>query len=215
MESLDLAGMFVTFFALLGPQKVLLSFGHATRHQDARTSREVAIAATCAAIVVGALCAWTAPWLTRFFHISVPSLQLAGGVVFFVYAVGLVFGLHLGGELDLDADDETDSVQPVLSGFRGLLLPFIVSPLAVTADLVESLNGHGWAWRSVVVGVFAAVAVIDAVCMIVLGPMIRRAGTTVLEVLSRLLGMLLAALGVEIFLLGLDGLGVLHRTAGH
>jgi hypothetical protein len=48
-------GMFVTFLALLGPQKVLLSFDRATRHQDARDCQRVAIAATCVAILVGGL----------------------------------------------------------------------------------------------------------------------------------------------------------------
>ncbi|MBV9381527.1 MAG: hypothetical protein JO242_12755, partial [Streptosporangiaceae bacterium] len=59
MENLDLASTFVLFFALLGPQKVLLSFAHVTQHQDPRTSRRVAVTATCAAIFTGALCAWT------------------------------------------------------------------------------------------------------------------------------------------------------------
>ncbi|MBV9858046.1 MAG: MarC family protein [Streptosporangiaceae bacterium] len=215
MENLDLASTFVLFFALLGPQKVLLSFAHVTQHQDPRTSRRVAVTATCAAIFTGALCAWTAPWLTGFFHIGVESVELAGGIVFFVYAVGLVLGLHLGLELDQEREGEADPLHPVVSGFRELLLPFVVSPLAVTAVLVEALYRGTWGWRSTVVGAFAAVAVINLTCMLLLAPVVRRAHTTALEVLSRLLGMLLAAVGVELFLLGLSGLGVLHAKSGH
>jgi multiple antibiotic resistance protein len=211
MESLDVAGVFVTFLALFGPQKVLLSFIYATRDHDARVGRRVAIATSCAAAFVGALCAFTAPWLTGFFHISAASLQLAGGIVFFAYAFGLVFGLHFGS----DEHNEDGSGDSFASGFRELLLPYVVSPLAVTADLVEALNQDTWEWRSVVAGVFAAVALINAVCMVVLAPLVRRANPTVLEVLSRLLGLLLVALGVEIFLMGLHGLGLLPGTTGH
>ena len=213
MESLDFASSFITLFALLGPQKVLLSFAQVTQHQDVRTSRQVAILTTCAAVFIGALCAWTAPWLTDFFHISAESMELGGGVIFFVYAIGLVLGLHLG--LQLGEDGEADTTHPITSGFRELLLPYVVSPLAVTAVLVEALSQDNWGWRSTVVGAFAAVAVINAVCMILLAPVIQRAHATLLEVLSRLLGLLLAAVGVELFLLGLGGLGVLPNTAGH
>jgi multiple antibiotic resistance protein len=213
METLDFASAFVTFIALLGPQKVLLSFAQVTQHQDVGTSRQVAIITTCAAVFIGALCAWTAPWLTDFFHISAESMELGGGLIFFIYAIGLVLGLHLG--LQLGEAGEADTAHPIVSGFRELLLPYVVSPLAVTAVLVEALSQDNWNWRSTVVGAFAAVAAINAICMILLAPVIKRTHVTILEVLSRLLGLLLAAVGVELFLLGLNGLGLLPKTAGH
>ena len=44
------------------------------------------------------------------------------------------------------------------------------------------------------------------------GPLLRRTDDTILEVLSRLLGILLAAVGVQLFLTGLTGLGVIHAS---
>jgi multiple antibiotic resistance protein len=91
-----------------------------------------------------------------------------------------------------------------------MLLPFVVSPLAVAADLEESLSAHSWGGRWVVAGAFALVALIDMVCALVFAPLLRRTHESLLEVLSRLLGILLAAVGVQLFLSGLVTLGVLH-----
>jgi multiple antibiotic resistance protein len=216
MESLNLADTFVTFLALLGPQKVLLSFARLGRALDVRSMRRVAWACSLAAACVGVLCALTAPWLASFFHISNASLGLAAGLTFFIYSVGLVLGLHFDALVVPESDmDGPDASHPILSGFREMLLPFVVSPLAVAADLLESLTAHGWAGRWAVAGAFVTVAGIDLVCAWLFAPLLRRTHELVLEVLSRLLGILLAAVGVQLFLQGLAALGVMPGKGGH
>jgi multiple antibiotic resistance protein len=220
MASLNLADIFVTFLALLGPQKVLLSFARIARTLDVRTLRLVAAATAFTAAVVGALLALTAPWLATFFHISPAALALAAGLVFFIYAAGLVLGIHFDPAEapakaipDDEGDDgDADPSHPLRSGFRAMLLPFVVSPLAVAADLEESLSADHWGARWVVAGAFALVALINALCAVVFAPLLRRTHESILEVLSRLLGILLAAVGAQLFLEGLTALGVLHAA---
>jgi len=220
MTSLNLADVIVTFLALFGPQKVLLSFARIAGALEARSLRLVALLTAAAATCVGALCALTAPWLATFFHISVPALDLAAGLVFFVYAIGLTLGIHFdpadaghgtsSGADGQDPEAEADPLHPLTSGFRAMLLPFVVSPLAVAAALQDSLSASGWGDRWVVAGAFALVALIDAACAIVFAPLLGRVRESILEVLSRLLGVLLAAVGVQVFLNGLEALGLLH-----
>jgi len=220
MVSLNLADTFVTFLALLGPQKVLLSFAHLARTLDVRSLRLVAMATAITAAIVGGLCALTAPWLTTFFHIGPGALALASGLVFFIYAVGLVLGIHFDPAESpakarpdgADDEGEADPSHPFGSGFRAMLLPFVVSPLAVAADLEVSLSADGWRARWVIVGAFALVAFIDALCAVIFAPLLRRTHENLLEVLSRLLGILLAAVGVQLFLQGLTTLGILHTA---
>lgn len=222
-SSLNLADTVVLFLALLGPQKTLLSFARIARTLDLRSLRLVAVVTAVAATCVGAVCALTAPWLATFFHISTASLELAAGLVFFIYAVGLVLGIHFDpaerihvpshadADADTAADDdagEADPRHPFTSGFRALLLPFVVSPLAVAAALQMSLAARDWSDRWTVVGAFTVVAFIDAASALVFAPLLGRAHETILEVLSRLLGVLLAAVGVQLFLLGLEAFGV-------
>jgi multiple antibiotic resistance protein len=218
MDSLNLADTFVTFLALIGPQKVLLSFGRLARTLDDHSVRVVAAATASTAAIVGAACALTAPWVATFFHIGEPELNLAAGLLFIIYAIGLVLGIHFDSERPhkaVTADGEGDSgeegadpTHPMSSGFRSMLLPFVVSPIAIAADLEESISAGGWGGRWTVAGAFALVALVDMLCTWAFAPLLRRMHDSVLEVLSRLLGTLLVAVGVGVFLDGLVALGV-------
>ena len=152
---------------------------------------------------VGVAVALTAPWVATFFHITAASMELAGGVVFFTYAIGLVFGLHFGENAPHDdKEGGGEAGHPVGSGFRELLLPFIVSPLGVAAALAESLAVNDWSARLVVAAAYAAVAIVDLIVAVAFAPLMRRVHSMSLEVLSRLLGILLSAVGVTLFLGG-------------
>jgi multiple antibiotic resistance protein len=221
MDSLNLADTFVTFLALIGPQKVLLSFGRIARTLDDRSVRAVAAATAITAACVGALCALTAPWIATFFHIGVVELNLAAGLLFIIYAVGLVLGIHFdtahepgtATAADPDGDSaghDAEPAHPLSTGFRAMLLPFVVSPIAIAADLEESISAGGWSGRWIVAGAFALVALVDMIFTWAFTPLLRRMHESILEVLSRLLGTLLVAVGVGVFLDGLSALGVLH-----
>ena len=222
MEPLNLADTFITFLALLGPQKVLISFARVARTLDVPQLRKIALATSLVAAVIGAGLALTAPWIASFFHIGPGELALASGIVFFIYAVGLVLGIHFDPAEVLpppETDDETgepvDPSHPLRSGFRAMLLPFVVSPLAVAADLEISLLAHDWSARWTVAGAFALVALVDVGCAVIFAPLLRNAHESVLEVLSRLLGILLAAVGVGLVLDGLELIGLIHLPGGH
>jgi multiple antibiotic resistance protein len=218
MDSLNLADTFITFFALFGPQKVLLSFGRLSRTFDDHAVRTVAAATAATAAIIGAVCALTAPWVTKFFHIGSAELDLAAGLLFIIYAVGMVLGIHFDTELPHkaaaaanatgDQNEDADPAHPLSSGFRAMLLPFVVSPIAIAADLEESISAGGWGGRWTVAGAFALVALVDMLCTWAFAPLLRRMHDSLLEVLSRLLGTLLVAVGVGVFLDGLVALGV-------
>jgi multiple antibiotic resistance protein len=213
VDPLNLADAFVTFFAVLGPQKVLLSVAQMARTRDLRAMRLVQAYASIVAACVGVTCTLAAPGIASFFHITTASVALASGVVFFVYAIGMVFGVHFGEGAAQD-EDTADARHPVASGFRELLLPFIVSPLGVAAALEASLTVSTWGARVTVAAAYTAVVAVNLVAALIFGPLIRRAHPTSLEVLSRLLGILLTAVGVDLFLQGLSALGV-HIGGGH
>jgi multiple antibiotic resistance protein len=208
MTWIDLNSAFVTFFAVVGPPKVLLAYAALVPERTAAEARRVALYTSLTAAVVGLVAAFTARPVMTFFHIGHEALQLAGGIIFFIYAVGLVLGVHLGSD---PRRDDPDS--PVASGFRDLLLPYEVSPLAVTAVLVESYSEPGFAWKGAVALAYLVVVLVDLLCMVVLTRPLRRLHDTTLEVLNRLLGLLLAAVGVELFLKGLGDLGLLPASA--
>ncbi|MFE2105271.1 MarC family protein [Kitasatospora sp. NPDC059463] len=207
----DLSSAFIAFFAVVGPPKVLLSFARLASTRTSGELRRLAAWSTLISALIGVALAFSADFVTSLFHISDQSLQLAGGLIFFVYAVALVFGVHLGA-----GAEETDEhlANPLVEGIRELLLPYLASPLAVTAVLVGSLAKDDWGWHATVAGAYVAVVAINYVCVAVLAPLMLRTHRTSLEVVARLLGLLLAAVGAELFLEGLAGLGV-HLPEEH
>ncbi|MFG3049584.1 MarC family protein [Kitasatospora sp. NPDC048239] len=206
----NLSSAFIAFFAVVGPPKTLLSFARLAATRTTGELRRLAAWSSLISALVGLVLAFSADFVTTLFHISDQSLQLAGGAIFFIYAVALVLGIHLG-----VGDEEDEHLpNPMVDGIRELLLPYIASPLAVTAVLVGSLSKDDWGWRATITGAYVAVVMINYVCVALLAPLMQRTHRTSLEVLSRLLGLLLAAVGVELFLNGLAGLG-LHLPDGH
>ncbi|MFF2039051.1 MarC family protein [Kitasatospora sp. NPDC058170] len=200
----NLSSAFIAFFAVVGPPKTLLSFARLAATRTTGELRRLAAWSSLISALVGLVLAFSADFVTSLFHISDQSLQLAGGAIFFIYAVALVLGIHLG-----VGDEEDEHLpNPMVDGIRELLLPYIASPLAVTAVLVGSLSKDDWGWRATITGAYIAVVVINYVCVALLAPLMQRTHRTSLEVLSRLLGLLLAAVGVELFLNGLAGLGL-------
>ena len=212
MSAFNLSSAFVTFFAVVGPPKVLLSFAQLARDRDPKELVRLAAVSSGVAGLVGVTMAYSAGAIASLFHIGHESLELAGGLIFFTYALGLVLGIHLGGA---EADD-THLANPLADGVRELLLPYVASPLAISAVLVESLDKDTFSWDTTIATAYLAVVVINFLSVLILAPLLRRLHRTTLEVLSRLLGLLLAALGVEQFLDGLYALGVPVREAlGH
>ncbi|KQX49343.1 MULTISPECIES: MarC family protein [unclassified Streptomyces] len=202
MNAFTFSAAFIAFFSVVGPPKVLLSFAGLAQVHPVGQLRTIALISSGAAVLVGLLTGITAPWLLDVFHISTPALQLAGGVIFFIYAVGLVLGLHLG-----STTTHQDSPD-LLSGVRELLMPYVVSPLAMTALLVEAAARDSFTWRSTVVGAYVSVIALDLICVLLLSRVLRRTHHATIELLGRLLGLLLAAVGVDLFLDGLSDLGV-------
>ncbi|MFE7327944.1 MarC family protein [Streptomyces sp. NPDC057565] len=212
MQPFDLTTVFVTFFAVFGPPKVLLSFARVARTRSEAELRRLAWVSSLIAAVIGVVMAYTADFVTTFFHVTDQSLQLAGGVIFFVYSLTLVLGMHLGGGTD---DSVGHREGRLAEGLRELMLPYVASPLAVTAVLVGALTKDSWGWRTTMAGAYAAVAAIDCLCVLLLARVLKSTHQTSLEVLSRLLGLILAAVGVELFLGGLHALGVHLAPAAH
>ncbi|MYY87158.1 MULTISPECIES: MarC family protein [unclassified Streptomyces] len=209
MTALSYSAAFITFFSVVGPPKVLLAFAGLAQIHPTTELRRIALISSSAAILVGLVTGIASPWLLDLFHISTPALQVAGGVIFFIYAVGLVLGVHLGTEASgPDAPD-------LVSGVRQLLMPYVVSPLAMTAVLIEGAARDSWTWRSTVVGAYVTVIVIDLLCVVVLARILSRTHHATIELLGRLLGLLLAAVGVDLVLDGLTSLGVPADRVGH
>ena len=204
-ENSTLGDSFIAFLAVVGPPKVLLSFTQLSR---ARTPRELArltVIATLSAAVIGVTLDYCAPAVLALFHIGAGAVELASGLIFFVYALGLVLGIRLSA-------NEAHESASLVDGLRDLMVPFIAGPLVLAAVLLYAIENPGWSWRTGVAGTFLAVLAIDLACVLLLVGVLHRMHRTVVDAVARLLGLLLAALSVQVFLDALVDLGVPVRV---
>jgi multiple antibiotic resistance protein len=197
----------VTLLVILDPVGIAPTFLAVTDGLSERYRREVALRAC---LIAGAILIGTAligDWLLRQLGISLPAFRVAGGLLLFAVAFEMVLGLRLA-RASKDAEQAVDEHLHNMAAFP-LAIPLLAGPGAITATIL--LAGQA-AYRPVWLAVLCGVIVVAmAACMAAflaaerIGKLI---GTTGNIVLSRLLGVILAALAVQYVLDGLRaGLG--------
>ena len=177
------------FFAILitmGPLKVVLVYGEATRDLSPDLRQRIAIKAVGIAASVGLLFVILGKFLLDLFHFSIGALTIAGGSILFIFAVNMV--LSSGGHNDRGAM-EKDSTK--IAAFP-LAMPLMASPIGIVYLTVLSVTFDDS----------------DVTLMIIsLDPQ-------AFGVAERILGILLAALAVQTILHGLRELGLVAAQAG-
>ncbi|GAA4021759.1 hypothetical protein GCM10022247_52460 [Allokutzneria multivorans] len=189
---------FSILIAVVGPPKILLAFVSDTEHVDSRRRWRVALTTTAMALGTGLFVIVAGRLLIQVFHISGGALMLASGVILFVHALDLVLDRrpHSHGE------DRT-------GGTHELATAYYANPVAV-AYLFLMADASTLPSSLPLAGAYVAVIGLDFVAILVLGILLRYVKMTYAWVLVRVLGVLLAALGVDLIITGLEQLNVLE-----
>jgi multiple antibiotic resistance protein len=186
----------VTLLVVLDPAGIAPTFLAVTDGLSERYRREVALRACliAGAILIGS--ALIGDWLLRQLGITLPAFRVAGGLLLFAVAFEMVLGLRQE-RASKDAEQAVEEHLHHMAAFP-LAIPLMAGPGAITATIL--LAGQA-AYRPVWLAVLLGVIVLTmAVCLAVLwaaeriGKLIGRTGN---NVVSRLLGVILAALAVQ------------------
>ncbi|MGX9353876.1 MarC family protein [Roseobacteraceae bacterium S113] len=202
MDTAFLITAFATLFVVIDPIGLTPIFVALTQGLSAKARRAIALRAVGLALVLLALFAAFGEALLGFIGISMPAFRIAGGVLLFLTALDMLFERRT--KRREDSAEEEDFPDP--SVFP-IAIPLIAGPGAIAAVilLVGQMPGLvGWA---TVLGVVAAVLAIVLALFFAAGPIERGLGKTGVNVVTRLLGMLLAALAVQFVLDGLRDFG--------
>jgi len=198
--------LFTLFFVMLGPLKLLGPFVKRTHGIDDRTVERIAVWAFVLAtvsVVVGGLLG--ARLLGRW-HISIPSITIAGGIVFFLVALRQLleqYERHVPAALD-----EPLPASPLLAATH-LLFPIVLTPYGIAAAIAVMGSSTSAARTSMVLTILLGIMVLDLLAMwfarrILIAPVMIG-----LQVLGAVLAVMQAALAIELMLTGLRLLGVI------
>ena len=195
---------FATLFVVIDPPGLVPMFIALTQGMSAAGRRALALRACVIAAILLALFAVLGNAVLGFVGISMPAFRIAGGLLLFLTAIDMLFERRTERREGQAADADHDpSVFP-------LATPLIAGPGAIASIiLLNGQTGAGWLGTLAVLALMAALVVATFLFFLAASPIERMMGRTGVLVITRLQGMLLAALSVQFVIDGIHGAGLL------
>ena len=196
-----------TFFATIGPADLALVFAALTAKNTSVERRLFALRGVLVAAGILLFFVVFGNALLALFGITLPALKTAGGVLLFLISIDMVFARHSGATSTTTEEDAEAKTRADISVFP-LAMPLIAGPGAISATILlfSETRGFNLAWAMTLLAMLAILA-LCYLAMLASTPIQKLLGITGLAVVSRVVGVLLAALSVQFVL---DGL----RTSG-
>lgn len=195
---------FTTFFATVGPPDVAAVFAALTAQESTARRRYLAIRATVIAATVLLLFALFGRSLLASFGVGLPALQTAGGVLLFLIAIDLVFARDSGG-VSATSEETAEARQRQDISVFPIATPLIAGPGTIGATIVLIADSADTGTAFIVVAMLMTVLAVTCVLMLIAPTVQRVLGVTGLHVISRIMGLLLAALAVQFVFDGIAG----------
>jgi MarC family membrane protein len=166
-----------------------------TRPERQRTARRACIAMTVLLIVFAA----TGTLLFRAFGITLPAFRTAGGLILWFVAMDMLRGerrTQEGREELLEGQIKEDVA------LTPLAIPMLAGPGAISTVIVLSGQAHGLLESGVVYGSIVLTGIVSFLALRVGEPLLGRLGKTGIRVVTRIMGLILAAVAAQFVLSG-------------
>ena len=195
---------FITLFVVIDPPGCAPIYAGLTKGASVRQARVMAIRATVIAGLILVGFALFGEQLLGALHIELDSFRIAGGLMLFLIAFDMVFEKRTQRrEERAEKVAATPEIEDV-SVFP-MAMPMLAGPGAIAAIMLLQNEAEGSEQTLVVLGALGAVLAITMAALIAAGPLMRLFGARVEAVITRLLGVLLAALAAQYVIDGLKG----------
>ena len=193
---------FITFFVIIDPPGCAPIYACLTKGATATQRRNMAIRATAVAAGILVVFALFGEQLLSALHIELNSFRIAGGIMLFLIATDMVFEKRTERrEERAQKIIDTPEIEDV-SVFP-MAMPMIAGPGSIASVMLLMSQNQGIESASVILAALGAVLVLTLIALMAAGPIMRVLGDKVEAVITRLLGVLLAALAAQFVIDGL------------
>lgn len=198
---------FVTFFVVIDPIGVAPIFAGLTDGMKKEFRAKMAWKSCLIGLGVLIGFAYGGEWLFTQLHVSLDAFRIAGGVLLFLIALDMLFEKRTERReerAEAVLEDE-DHIHKDISVFP-MAIPMLAGPGAIASvmlymtDQGESLMGQG-----IVLGAMLLNIVMCLVLFLAIGPVMRLLGDTMAAMITRVLGVILAALASQFIIDGIRG----------
>lgn len=203
MDTVFLISAFTTLFVVIDPIGLTPIFIALTQGMTPQQRRAIALRASVIALLLLTLFAFFGEAVLGFAGISMPAFRIAGGILLFLTALDMLFERRTKRREGQAEEDEgpDPSVFP-------LAIPLIAGPGAIATMILLAGQADGALEMAAVLLVMTGVLLLAFLLFLTAGITERALGRTGINVVTRLLGMLLAALSVQFVLDGLRTFGL-------
>jgi multiple antibiotic resistance protein len=224
LEELSLfVAFFGALFALANPFGNLPFFITYTESLAPNVRKAMAVLLSVFLMVFFGLFFFAGDAILKFFGISIPAFQIAGGIIVLIIALSMVNGGHTdrqkeimhvdgnaGKEKSMEKDfEEAEAFLPKVLVPLGI--PIYAGPGALSVVVMYGNKAFSAGWGAVVDSLFVIAIICLIVCIVnfLATPIRRGLGDQGLEILVRIMGLILAAIAVTLFI---EGLAAINST---
>ncbi len=209
--SMDIFKPLVTLLAIVNPIGIVPFFIHFTQSLERRERQRTARVASFSAFVVIAVSALFGLKIIGFFGISLASFQTGGGILLLISAIQMLNAQPA----ETRPEDVREGHSKVSAGASvavvPLTIPLLTGPATISTMVIYADKTRQWWELAVLVGYGVVVGVVTWLVFSAAGRIARALGTTGINIMTRLMGLILAAVAVELLA---DGLGQLFPILG-
>jgi len=205
MESLK---PLIALLALVNPIGVVPFFIHFTQNLNRAQRRRTIHVSSFSAFVVIALSALAGQRIIGFFGISIASFQVGGGMLLLISAMNMLNAQPA--EAKPATNELEEGAEKAAAGASiavvPLTIPLLTGPATISTVVIYADRAKTYWQLATLVGYGAVIALATAMAFALAGPIARVLGKTDINVMTRLMGLILAALAVEVMAEGLHKL---------
>ncbi|HMO75176.1 MAG TPA: MarC family protein [Sphingopyxis sp.] len=192
---------FVTLFVVIDPPGCAPIYASLTSGASAAQRRAMALRATFIAACILIFFAMFGEALLAFLHIDLDSFRIAGGIMLFMIAIDMVFEKRTERREQRAEKIKATEVEDV-SVFP-MAMPMLAGPGSIASVMLLVSQNNGLDRAFVIFGALLLVLLITLAALLAAGPFMRLIGNKGEAVITRLLGVLLAALAAQFVIDGL------------
>ncbi|MAT57761.1 MAG: antibiotic resistance protein MarC [Ignavibacteriae bacterium] len=190
---------FTSVFTMVNPIGVIPLYTALTSDYDVRQSRRIAVRAIITAFITMMLFAFGGKFILEFFHISINSLRIVGGIIFFIAG----YDMLQAQVTRTKAEDENDSYVNHDIAITPLGIPMICGPGSITISIVLMSDAEFMIQKAVLISSIIIVLLITLVFLLSAKKIIGFLGESGSKVLTRIMGLIVMVIAVEFIFSGL------------
>ncbi len=204
----------ITLLAIVNPLAIVPFFIHYTQGFSDEQRRRTILVASFAAFVVIAISALLGLEILDFFGISLASFQVGGGMLLLISSMNMLNAQPA--EAKPLTNEMEDGAEKAARGASiavvPLTIPLLTGPATMSTVVIYAEKAHSALQVVALVGYGVVIALVTAISFSLAEPIARVLGKTGINVMTRLMGLILAALAVEVMAGGLGKLFPILRS---